>query len=354
MILSYKTFVLEYKHAFGVSSNTRTSTTSVFIKIEYEGKVGYGEACLPVYLGETVEGTIAFFEKAKPLLKQKNSFLIHEIIKEIDLLSIKNNAAKAAIDMALNDLAGKIAEKPFYELMGFGKSSPMLTSYTIGIDDEKIMEQKIKEANDFSILKIKAGTKDDKGLINLIRKYTDKPLYVDVNQGWKKKEEVLEILFWLHEKNVTLIEQPMPVTMMDEMAWVTERSPIPTIADESVKRLNDLESIKNCFSGINIKLMKSTGLTEALSMIKYAKENNLKIMLGCMAESSCATSAMAQLMKFADYIDLDAPNLLKNDPFKGIEYKHGKVCLNDLPGIGVEPVTSFYFEATDFTNPADF
>lgn len=342
MILSYKTFVLEYKHPFGVSSNTRRTTTSVFIKIQHQGKVGYGEACLPVYLGETVEGTIAFFEKVKPFLVHHASSSFSEIIKAIDEFSSDNNAAKAAIDIALNDLAGKIERKPFYDLIGVGKSDSRLTSYTIGIDSEEMIGQKIKEAVGFSILKIKAGTKDDKALINLIRKYTDKPLYVDVNQGWENKEEVLEMLHWLHEKNVILIEQPMPVDMLDEMAWVTERSPIPTIADESVKRLKDLDAIKNCFSGINIKLMKSTGLTEALKMVKHAKENKLQILLGCMAESSCATSAMAQLMKFADYIDLDAPNLLLNDPFKGITYKNGKVYLNDQPGIGVEPVDGLF------------
>ncbi len=342
MILSYKTFVLEYKHPFGVSSNTRRTTTSVFIKIQHEGKVGYGEACLPVYLGETVEGTIAFFEKVKPFLVHHANSSFREILKAIDEFSSENNAAKAAIDIALNDLAGKIDRKPFYELIGIGKSDSRLTSYTIGIDAEEMIGQKIKEAADFSILKIKAGTKDDKALINLIRRYTDKPLYVDVNQGWKNKEEVLEMLHWLHEKNVILIEQPMPVNMLEDMTWVTERSPIPTIADESVKRLKDLDTIKNCFNGINIKLMKSTGLTEAYEMIKYAKKNKLEILLGCMAESSCATSAMAQLMKFADYIDLDAPNLLLNDPFKGITYKNGKVYLNDLPGIGAEPVDALF------------
>ena len=341
MILSFKTFNLEYKHPFGVSSNTRTSTISVFIKIEHQGKIGYGEACLPVYLGETVESTLAFFEITKPILAEiLSSFSIKELIVKLDTLSAGNNAAKAAIDIALNDLVGKIENKPVYELLGLGKSKPLQTSFTIGIDEEIRIEQKIKEAEEFSVLKIKAGTKDDKVLINLIRKYTDKPLYVDVNQGWTDKQMVLDMIFWLNEKNVMLVEQPMPVAMIDDMAWVTAQSPIPTIADESIKRFKDLANLKGSFSGINIKLMKSTGLTEAIEMARYAKQNNLKVLLGCMAESSCATSAMAQLMQFADYIDLDAPNLLKNDPFKGITYKNGNVYLNDLPGIGVEPIES--------------
>ena len=277
MILSYKTFNLEYKHPFGVSSNTRTSTVSIFIKIEHQGKIGYGEACLPVYLGETVEGTLAFFEIVKPILAEiLDSFSIKELIVKLDTLSAGNNAAKAAIDIALNDLVGKIENKPVYELLGLGKSKPLQTSFTIGIDEEIKIEQKIKEAAEFSVLKIKAGTKDDKVLINLIRKYTDKPLYVDVNQGWTDKQMVLDMIFWLNEKNVMLVEQPMPVAMIDDMAWVTAQSPIPTIADESIKRFKDLANLKGSFSGINIKLMKSTGLTEAIEMARYAKQNNLK------------------------------------------------------------------------------
>lgn len=341
MNLAYNPYSLQFKHPFGVSSNTRKETPSVFIKLEAGGKTGYGEACLPAYLGETVQETISFFETIKPVLKKFTlTFAVEKILKETDLLSSGNNAAKAAIDMALYDLKGKLENKPFYNLMGFGKSQPMPTSFTIGIDAPEKIEQKIKEAADFSVLKIKAGTADDKALIRLIRRYTNKPLYVDVNQGWTNKAFVLDMILWLKEQDVILVEQPMPVAMKEEMAWVTAQSPVPVIADESVKRLKDLEQLNGAFSGVNIKLMKCTGLHEAISMISYCKQNNLKVLLGCMAESSCATSAMAQLMQAADYIDLDAPNLYTNDPFKGISYENGSVYLNDLPGIGVEPLTS--------------
>lgn len=344
MNLEYKSYSLEFKHPFGVSSNTRTHTPSVIIRLEYEGIYGYGEACIPKYLGETVEDTLAFFEKAKLLLdKVRLSDGKEDVFEKIDRLSASNNAAKAAINISLNDLSGKLNNKPFYELMGAGKSSPAFTSATIGIDYPEMIAVKIEEAKDFAILKIKAGTQDDKALIELIRRYTDKPLYVDVNQGWTNKEYVLEMLHWLNEKNVLLVEQPMPVNMIDEMAWVTERSPLATIADESVKRLKDLGKIKGVFNGVNIKLMKCAGLDEAMEMITYCKNNKLQIMLGCMAESSCATSAMAQLMQFADFVDLDAPNLIKNDPFRGISYRKGKVVLNDLPGIGAELVDQGFF-----------
>jgi len=344
MQLSYQPYTLQFKHPFGVSSNTRKETPSVFIKLEAGGKTGYGEACLPAYLGETVDGTIAFFEKARPLLQAISlPFSTADILNATDGLSAGNNAAKAAIDIALHDLAGKMSNKPFYETANIGKSLPMSTSFTIGIDSPDKIAQKISEAADFPVLKIKAGTPDDKALITLIRQFTAKPLYVDVNQGWTNKHMVLDMSHWMHEQDVILLEQPMPAAMKEEMAWVTAQSPVPTIADESVKRLKDLEHLNGTFAGVNIKLMKCTGLHEALKMIAYCRENHLKVLLGCMAESSCATSAMAQLMKLADYIDLDAPQLYNNDPFSGISYKHGKVWLNDLPGIGAEPLAGQLF-----------
>lgn len=343
MILDYQPFFLEFKHPFGVSSNTRTGTATVFVRLMANGKIGYGEACLPAYLGETTDGTIAFLELAKPVLKRYDfSFTVPAILESIDLLLPGHNAAKTAIDIALHDLLGKMEEKPCYELLALAKTKPMPTSITIGIDTEEKIGQKIKEAIDFSILKIKAGTINDKKLVESIRNFTDKPLYVDVNQGWKDKYQALDMAHWLNDKGVLLLEQPMPVAMRDEMAWLTAQSPLPIMADESVKRLKDLIALKGVFSGINIKLMKCTGLQEALKMITYARKNNLKILLGCMAESSCATSAMAQLMSYADYIDLDAPNLLRNDPFTGVLYQSGNVVLNDLPGIGVRPANELF------------
>lgn len=339
MELSYTSFRLQFRHPFGVSSNTRRETQSIFLRLTHEGQAGYGEACLPAYLGETAEGTILFLEKAKPLLiSPAQPLLLPGLMRAIDQLLPGHNAAKAAIDIALNDLAGKLNGKAYYQMAGIPKSDPQPTSFTIGIDAPEKLEQKIKEAEAFGLLKIKAGTANDKQLIDLIRQYTSKPLYVDVNQGWTDKHQVLNMLHWLADRNVVLVEQPMPKEMKEEMRWITARSPLPTIADESVKRLADLEQLNGAFSGINIKLMKCTGLGEALNMIGYCREKGLKILLGCMAESSCGTSAMAQLMGLADYIDLDAPLLYTNDPFSGISYQSGLVQLNHRPGIGAAPI----------------
>lgn len=336
--------MLQFKYPFGISGNTRSETASVFIKLEEGGLAGFGEACLPAYHGETVEQTLEFFESAKPLL---NAFFvsnnIQSLMESIDALHPGCNAAKAAIDIALNDLFSKRENKSFCAWKGIPKREGIFTSYTIGIDSEAVIIQKIKEAADFAILKIKAGTKNDRDLIRLIRKHTNKPLFIDVNQGWNNKEEVIRMIDWLCNKNVLLLEQPMPKNMNEDMKWVSARSVIPTFADESVKRLRDLEHMDGAFSGINIKLMKCTGLTEALKMTNYCKQNGIKILLGCMAESSCGTTAMAQLMPYADFVDLDAPLLYKNDPFTGVTYEEGKVLVNQMPGIGALPVADNLF-----------
>lgn len=337
MLLTYHPYLLEYKHPFGVSGNTRTHTQSVFVKLEWDGFFGYGEACLPPYLGETKEQTIGFLDHVIPFLKKQSyPCSIAEIGFELDTMEEGCNAAKAAVDVALHDLKGRIENKTVRDLYKLNASKTYFTACTIGIDSENVLKRKIEEAKDFTILKIKAGTNDDKKLVQTVRKFTDKPLYIDVNRGWKDKNFAVDTIAWLKEQNTILVEQPLPVEMIDEMAWITEHSVLPTIADESVKRLSDLKKLKGVFSGINIKLMKCTGLREAFEMIEYCKENDLKIFLGCMAESSCGTSAMAQFISCADYIDLDAPNLLKNDPFSGITYSQGQIVLNDKAGIGVE------------------
>jgi L-alanine-DL-glutamate epimerase-like enolase superfamily enzyme len=345
MELDYRSYSLEFKHPFGVSSNTRSHTTSVFVKLSSENQTGYGEACLPNYLGENSDKTIEFIKKSQELLLHYDATLpLHFFLDEIHRLDEANNAGKAALDIALHDLYGKIAGKTYYEMMGIAKSGPRFTSHTIGLDSEDVLQEKIGEAKEFFILKIKAGSGNDKELINTIRKYTDKSLYVDLNQGWTSKEEALEMVKWMKDQNVLLVEQPMAKERTDDLAWLTENSPLPIIADESVKTLADLEKLDGTFSGVNIKLMKSGGLREAMRMISYCKKNDLRIMLGCMAESSCGTTAMAQLMQYADFVDLDAPLLYKNDPFKGVSYHGGEIFLNSGPGNGAEPLFDLFAE----------
>jgi L-alanine-DL-glutamate epimerase-like enolase superfamily enzyme len=257
------------------------------------------------------------------------------ILNYIDNIEEGNNAAKASVDIALHDLIGKLLEISLYKYFGLTKPVNACTSFTIGIDSKKIIKTKLDEAKDFKYLKIKLGRENDKEIIETIRSVTNKPLYVDVNQGWKDKQEALEMIEWLFEKNVILIEQPLPKENFDDIAWLNEKSPLPIIADESVKRLKDIDKVKDIYSGINIKLMKSTGLREALLMINKARDFGLKVMLGCMTETSCAVSAAAHLSSLADWIDLDGPLLITNDLFDGISYINGEIRLGNLPGIGL-------------------
>lgn len=332
----FRTYSLKFKYPFGVSGHTRSETHSVFLAIEYDGITGFGEACLPSYLGEGVKETLDFLARCRPLIEKFNpQNKLDALLDKIDALSTGCNAAKAGVDIAMHDLLAKYHNTTLARWRNIPVMKSRSTSFTIGIDNEEVIAKKIREATLYEVLKIKAGTSNDCALIETIRKYTSKPLYVDVNQGWKQKEYVLEMLQWMKTQNVLLLEQPMPKEMKTEMQWVTERSPIPTFADESVKRLRDLKDMAGAFSGVNIKLMKCTGPNEALKMIDYCRQHNLKVFLGCMAESSCGTAAMAQLMALADYIDLDAPELYVNDPFEGLRYKNGKIWLNNEPGLGV-------------------
>lgn len=338
MKLSYCPYSLEFKHPFGLAYGSRTKTDVVFIKLESDGFIGYGEASLPPYLGETHESVIAFLNKAKPFLEKQDLSSVHGAITiEIHKLAENNNAAKAGLDIALHDLFAKAQSKKVWEYLNYEKPVAKNTSVTISIGDLNLIPKKIEEVKDFNILKVKLGSENDKEIIETIRRYSDKPLVVDANQGWKDKHFALEMINWLSGKNVLFVEQPMPKENLDDMAWVTERSPLPTIADESVKVLSDAERVVGAFSGINLKLMKCTGLHEAKKIIDFCKAKKLKLNVGCMTESSCAISAAAQLTAYADWVDLDGPTLVKNNPFSGIEYKNGKVELSDLPGLGVVP-----------------
>lgn len=312
--------------------------------MESDGFVGYGEASLPPYLGETHESVISFLNKAKALLAGKDLSDKHgETTIGIHLLAEGNNAAKAGLDIAMHDLYAKSQTKSVWQYLNYDKPVSRNTSVTISIGDLNLIPQKIEEVKDFNILKVKLGSESDKEIIETIRKHTDKPLVVDANQGWKDKCFALEMIHWLADKNVLFVEQPMPKENLDDMAWVTEQSPLPTMADESVKVLSDAERVVGAFSGINLKLMKCTGLHEAKKIIDFCKEKKLKLNVGCMTESSCAISAAAQLTAYADWVDLDGPTLVKNNPFSGIEYKNGKVELNTLPGLGVLPNSELNF-----------
>ncbi|HET6226906.1 MAG TPA: dipeptide epimerase, partial [Bacteroidia bacterium] len=335
MKFRYTPHTLYFKHPFKIAHGTRSSTPIVITELEHEGKTGYGEASMPPYLGESHDTVLAFLEKVKPILLSSPPLEIETIMKKVDALAQGNTAAKASIDIALHDLKGKLLNKACWKLMGADPSKTPYTTFTLGIDKPEIMVEKIKEAQNYKVLKVKLNGIDDKTIIDTIRTHTDKPIAVDVNQGWKSKEQALEMINWLAGQKVIFVEQPLAKNALKDMQWLFERSPLHLFADESIQRYEDIDKVKNCFHGINIKLMKCTGMLEAYKMIRHAREVGLRILMGCMSETSCAISAAAQLTPFVDYADLDGCLLMKNDFFKGIEFIDGKITLNELPGNGV-------------------
>ena len=184
-------------------------------------------------------------------------------------------------------------------------------------------------------MKVKLGSDHDKQLIETIRSVTQLPIVVDANQGWSDRQQALDMIHWLKEQGIVMVEQPMPKERLDDIAWITQQSPLPIFADESVQRLKDIPALKGAFSGINIKLMKCTGMREAWKMVTLARALGMKVMVGCMTETSCAISAAAQFSPSVDFADLDGSLLIANDRFKGMEVVKGKITLPDRPGIGV-------------------
>lgn len=338
MHLSFEPYELKLKHVFTVSSFSRSTTPDVQVRIDYDGYTGYGEASMPPYLGQTVESVCSFLKKVD-LEQFPDPFCIDDILTYIDSLSDGDSAAKAAVDIALHDLVGKIIGAPWHRMLGLNPEKTPNTTYTIGIDTDEMVKLKTREvAGQFKILKVKLGTPRDREMIRAIREVSDLPIAVDVNQGWKNKKKALDEIFWLKEQGIVMVEQPMPKEMLDANAWLTERSPLPTFADEAIQRLKDIPAIKGAYTGINIKLMKCTGMREAWKMMNYARAEGMRVMIGCMTETSCAIAAAAQLSPAVDFADLDGNLLIANDIFRGTTVVDGKITLNQLPGIGIEKI----------------
>ena len=334
LTLRFRAYTLQLRHVFTIATSSRTTTPVVLTEIEYDGITGYGEASMPPYLGESHESATAFLAKVD-LSRYENPFELETILHDIDALAPGNPAAKASVDIALHDLVGRLLKQPWYNIWGFDARKTPYTSFTIGIDTQDVVRQKTTEAAEYKVLKVKLGRDTDKMMVETIRAVTDKPITADVNQGWKDRAVALDMLHWLHEKNVVMVEQPLPKEQVDDLAWLTERSPVPIIGDEGVQRLADLPKAKGVYSGINIKLMKCTGMREAHKMIVLARSLGMKVMLGCMTETSCGISAASHLSPMVDWADLDGALLISNDVYDGTQVVDGKVTLRNRPGIGV-------------------
>ncbi len=337
MSLSWVSFDAKLRHPFTIANFTRTTTPIVLTELTWNGYTGYGEAAMPPYLGETQASVIEFLKKVD-LSQFDSPFRIQDIMDYVDSIAVNNTAAKASVDIALHDIVGKIMGQPWWKIWGFNSQDTPDTSFTVGLDTEEVVRMKTKEASPYNVIKVKLGRDEatDKMMINTIRSVTDTTICVDANQGWKDKHYALDMIHWLNERNVNMIEQPMSKYKLEETAWLTERSPLPIIADEACQRLTDIPKLKGAYHGVNIKLMKCTGMREAREMISLAKALHMRLMIGCMTETSCAISAAAQLSTETEWADLDGNLLIANDIYDGMKIVDGKITLTERPGIGIE------------------
>jgi L-alanine-DL-glutamate epimerase-like enolase superfamily enzyme len=333
--MTVRTVELQLKHAWTLSRNTSTVKNNLFVRLERDGVVGWGEAAPNVRYDETAESTLSAIQEARPIFEKESWWHFAQISDQVTSAIHHNSCAKAALNIALYDWVAKKLGVPLYQMLGLDSSKTPITTFSIGIDTPEVMQQKVREAEEFPVLKIKVGLKNDEEIIQAIRQVTSKPLRVDANEGWKSKEEAVEKINWMATQGIEFVEQPMPAPMLDETRWVRERVKLPLIADEAVLSAGDIPKLVGAFDGINIKLMKAGGIHEALRMIELARSLHLSIMLGCMIESSVAVTAAAHLSPLVDYADLDGNLLISNDPFKGVLVKNGKLILPKGPGLGV-------------------
>jgi L-Ala-D/L-Glu epimerase len=332
--LTFYPYTLHLKRPFTLASGSRSTTPIVIMELLYMGEIGYGEASLPPYLGETQE-TVGSFLKLIDVSKL-DPFNIEQSLEYIDSLAPANNAAKASVDFALFDLLGKIKNESCFDILKIKECFPVPSSYTIAIDFPKNILERIEDAKEFKILKVKLGGKDDHLTIKTILEASDKPFCVDINQGWTNKYLALDFIKMLQDNNCLYIEQPFAKEMVRETLWVSDRSDIPVIADEAVKVFADIAPLDGIYHGINIKLMKSCGLLQAKKMVEFAREKKLKTVIGSMTETSLGITAAANFSCLTDWVDLDSSHLIVDDPFSGVKIKEGLISPeNKLPGIGV-------------------
>lgn len=335
MKLHYKKIELPFEYPFTISGGrTKTHQPSLIVALQLGNLIGYGEAPAITYYNITVEQMIADIESKKSMIEKFAFTTPDRYWHYLHHLIPKNPFLVCALDMAAWDLFGKMRKQPLYKLWNTEWKNIPLTDYTIGIDTIEKMVEKMQQ-HPAPIYKIKVGTENDIETIEALLKHTNAVFYVDANAGWKLNE-ALEKIPVLKNSGVELVEQPLAKDAWDDMRILYEQSSLPLLADESCVFENDIENCVDHFHGINIKLTKCSGITPALRMIEKARQLNLKVMMGCMNESTVGCAAIAQFLPQLDYVDMDGPLLLKEDIATGLKYNNGIVDITAEPGLGIK------------------
>lgn len=335
--LTAESLRLQLRHTWTTVMSSSDTRDTIFVRYARDGIVGLGEGAPIKRYGETAQAALQALQEVRPLLLSGDPWQHRELMAQLWARLPGQWALKAAIDAAFMDWVGKRLGVPLYRYFGLDPQKAPLTTFSIGIDTPELTKQKVREAAEFPILKVKVGLTSDEATIAAVRSVTDKPLRVDANEGWTSKEEARRKIKWLQTQGVEFIEQPLPATMHEESRWLRDQVEMPIFADEACLHLRDIPRLAEAYDGINIKLDKCGGIWEALRMIHVARAHGMKVMLGCMISSSLAIAAAAQLAPLVDYIDLDGFLLIGNDPFAGLEVRKGKLILSDQPGLGVKP-----------------
>ncbi len=333
MKITSSLMILNTRRIFRISRSKGVRFENILVRVDYDHYFGLGEAAPSEYFGETPDLV------QKSIAKISDRFDVspmdlQTIIEALDTLIPESQAAKSAVTMAVYDIIGKMMNAPLYRILGLDRRATPLTSMTLGIDDPYLMKEKALEASDFPILKVKLGTDTDMDVIHAIREVTQRPIRVDVNGGWTVTEAISKIAR-LADLGVELVEQPIYAEDMEGYEILRNKSPLPIFVDESVMVSRDIPQLMGKVDGINIKLVKCGGIWEALRMIHTARACGLKVMLGCMIESSIGITAASHLSPLVDYADLDGNLLLREDPYAGVTVEHGKILLPTESGLGV-------------------
>jgi L-alanine-DL-glutamate epimerase-like enolase superfamily enzyme len=340
MKLSHQTIELNPTHPFVIARGGYAHHRNVIIRLtDEDGLEGFGEAAPNRYYGESVPTVIAALGQFKPILERADPMALESTEAHLNRVLRGNASAKSAVSSALHDLVGKRLGLPVYRLWGLDASAAPESSFTIAIADSHELEQRVAEARDYPILKIKLGTDRDMEIVRIVRNAApQKRLRVDANAAWTAKHAVRMSEF-LADQGVEMLEQPVPANDIEGLRFVRKRSRLPVFADESCLVATDIAKLAGAVDGINIKLAKCGSLREALRMVHTARALDMQVMAGCMIESSLGISAIAQISPLLDFADFDGAALLSSDPFRGTSIAGGAIRLSDGPGLGATPVT---------------
>lgn len=322
---------LRLRHVFTISRSSEDVAKSLVLRLSVDGIEALGESAPSGRYGESVEAVAQQLSAVD--LRGVDLWAVDAVLGRLPAVA---RGAMCALDLALHDLAGKRLGVPLHRLLGLDPAQAKPTSFTIGLADVETMVQKTREAARMPILKVKLGIGDDIEIISALRSAYAGTIRIDANEAWTP-ERAVRLLKELHRFDVEFCEQPVKAGQPDALRYVRERSPIPIVADEDCRTLADVARLQGCVDGINIKLVKCGGLREALRMIHAARALGMKVMIGCMIESSVLSTAAAHLTPLVDWADLDGPLLITNDPFEGVRYEGAQLRLPSQAGLGVRP-----------------